>query len=400
MESSSGKTGRLVSLLAVYFAANVIFITSPALNSWATQLYPDIPYSTVLFLSTISSLLMIPGSLVAGAVLGRRVSFRTMTMVSMGGIIIAGCLPFFIRNFTFVLIMRAITGFCIGLGFPIQSTLALKLFNDEERPGVLGMATFVMACGSIFYMLASGYLCDIDAAYAFLVHGVLIIPLVLVIVFLKEPEEESQTESTVGGSREKLPLMAIFTSAMFMVIFFAFYPVLLNMSAIIEFEGIGAAAISGIISSLYTIGNAIAGLIFASVYKKTGKFIIPVGVVLWMIGTAIFSLGHGLGPIVAGVVISGLAVQLVWPGTINSFSEYVPARKQGMASALFISGMNVGCFLTTFFISGVASVTGSTNPRTPCQVGLVIVVIFAVIWSAVEIRRKKISTAELLGTSR
>lgn len=390
MDHSSEKKGRVISLLAVYFAANVIFVTSPALNSWATQLYPDIPYSTVLFLSTISSLLMIPGSLMAGAVLGKRVSFKTMAVVSMGGIIVAGCLPFFIRNFTFVLVMRAIVGFCIGLGFPLQSTLSLKLFNDEERPGVLGKATFVMACGSIFYMLVSGYVCDIDSAYAFLVHGVLIIPLALVLIFLKEPEADSQDENAVsGGKGEKMPMMALFASAMFMFIFFAFYPVLLNMSAIIEYEGIGAAAITGIISSLYTIGNAIAGLVFAGLYKKVGKYIIPVGVVLWVIGMAIFSLGRGILPIVVGVVISGLAAQIVWPGTVNSFSEYVPASKQSMASAVFVSGMNIGCFCTTFFISGVATVTGNANPRTPCQIGLVIVAVFAAIWSVAEIRRKR-----------
>lgn len=390
MEHSSDKKSRIISLLAVYFAANVIFVTSPALNSWATQLYPDIPYSTVLFLSTISSLLMIPGSLAAGAVLGKKVSFKAMAVVSMGGIVIAGCLPFFIRNFTFVLIMRAIVGFCIGLGFPLQSTLSLKLFNDEERPAVLGMATFVMACGSIFYMLVSGYVCDIDSAYAFLVHGVLIIPLVLVIIFLKEPEKDRQElRAEKDGKGEKLPPMAIFASAMFMFIFFAFYPVLLNMSAIIEYEGIGAAAITGVISSLYTIGNAIAGLVFAGLYKKTGKYIIPVGALLWVIGMAIFSLGSGIAPIVIGVVLCGLAAQIVWPGTVNSFSEYVPAGKQSMATAIFVSGMNIGCFCTTFFISGVASVTGNANPRTPCQIGLVIVAVFAVIWSAAEIRRKR-----------
>ena len=389
MNQSSSKGNRVISLMAVYFAANAIFITSPALNSWATQLYPDIPYSTVLFLSTVSSLLMIPGSLAAGAVLGKKVGFRTMAIISMGGIIIAGCLPFFIRNFTFVLVMRAIVGFCIGLGFPLQSTLALKLFNDEERPGVLGKATFVLACGSIFYMLVSGYVCDIDSAYAFLVHGILIIPLVLVILFLKEPEREPLEEKVNGKSKEKLPMMAIFASAMFMVIFLAFYPVLLNMSAIIEYEGIGAAAITGIISSLFTIGNAIAGLVFAGLYKKTGKYIIPVGAALWIIGMAIFSLGHGLVPIIIGVVLSGLAVQLVWPGMVNSFSEYVPAGKQSMATAIFVSGMNVGCFCTTFFISWAAGITGSANPRTPCQIGLIFVAVFAVLWSVVEIRRKR-----------
>ncbi len=389
MGNSDGKTGKIISLLAVYFAANVIFITTPALNSWATEIYSDIPYGTVLFLSTISSLLMIPGSLIAGAVLGRQVKFKTMAVISMGGIIIAGCLPFFIRDFTFAIIMRAIVGFCIGLGFPLQSTLALKLFDDRERPPVLGAATFVMAAGSITYMLVSGYVTDINAGYSFLVHAILLVPLALVLIFLKERDKEEETENKTAGSEEKLPGMALFASVMFMFIFFAFYPVLLNMSAIIDYEGIGAAAISGIISCLYTIGNGLAGLVFAPLYKKTGKFIIPVGAALWAAGSAVFAFGGGLAAIVIGVVVSGVAVQIVWPGTVNSFSEYVPARKQSMATAVFVSGMNIGCFCTTYFISGVAAVTGSANPRTPCQIGVVIVVVFAVLWSVVEIGRKR-----------
>lgn len=385
---TKGKAGKIISLLAVYFAANVIFITTPALNSWATEIYSDVPYSTVLFLSTVSSLLMIPGSLIAGAVLGKSVKFKTMAIVSMGGIIVAGCLPYFVRNFSFAIIMRAIVGFCIGLGFPLQSTLALKLFNDEERPPVLGAATFVMAVGSITYMLVSGYVTDINAAYSFLLHAILIVPLVLVLIFLQEPEKEEQVE-TKKAAGEKLPGMALFASAMFMFIFFAFYPVLLNMSAIIDYEGIGAAAISGIISCLYTIGNGIAGVLFAPLYKKTGKYIIPVGAALWAIGSAIFAFGGGLVAIVIGVVVSGIAVQIVWPGTVNSFSEYVPASRQSMATAVFVSGMNIGCFCTTYFISGVAAATGSANPRTPCQIGVVIVIVFAVLWSIVEIKRER-----------
>lgn len=146
------RTGNFISVLAVYFAANVIFIMSPAMNSIATNLYPDIEYGTVLMLSTISSLFMIPGSLLAGAVLGKEIGFKQMAVISLGGIVIAGVLPYFITNFTVVLILRIIVGFCIGLGFPLQSTLALKLFNDNERPAILGKATVAMSCGAIFYM--------------------------------------------------------------------------------------------------------------------------------------------------------------------------------------------------------------------------------------------------------
>lgn len=391
MKSEKERRGNLISVLAVYFAANVIFITSPAMQAFATDLYPEIAYGTVLLLSTISSLFMIPGSLLAGVLLGKKISFRQMAVLSMGGIIIAGVLPFFIRTFAFVLVMRAIVGFCIGLGFPLQSTLALKLFDDEERPGVLGKATFVMALGSIVYMVLSGVLCDVDASYVWLIHGVLILPLVLVLVFLKEPQETGDTKAAEkeDGKKEKLPGMAVFASTMFMIIFFAFYPVILNMSAIIDYENLGTGAVTGIISSLFTIGNALAGLIFARVYKLAGKYTVPAGLVLWIAGMAVFGFGHNLPMIMIGVIVSGIAAQIVWPGTVNSFSEYVPESRLSLASALFVSGMNLGCFLTSFFISGVSTVTGNDNPRLPCMIGLVIVIVFAAVWSVVEVKRKR-----------
>lgn len=391
MKSEKERRGNLISVLAVYFAANVIFITSPAMQAFATELYPEIAYGTVLLLSTISSLFMIPGSLLAGVLLGKQISFRQMAVLSMGGIIIAGVLPFFIRTFAFVLVMRAIVGFCIGLGFPLQSTLALKLFDDGERPGVLGKATFVMALGSIVYMVLSGVLCDVDASYVWLIHGILIVPLVLVLMFLKEPQEAGDTKAAEKeeGKKEKLPGMAVFASTMFMIIFFAFYPVILNMSAIIDYENLGTGAVTGIISSLFTIGNALAGLIFARVYKLAGKYTVPVGLVLWIAGMAVFGFGNNLPMIMIGVIVSGIAAQIVWPGTVNSFSEYVPESRLSLASALFVSGMNLGCFLTSFFISGVSAVTGNDNPRLPCMIGLVIVIVFAAVWSVVEVKRKR-----------
>lgn len=116
MANSNGRTGKIISLLSAYFAANVIFILGPALHSFATEVYPNVDYSTVLLLSTLSSLLMIPGSLFAGAVMGKKLSFRMTALLSMGGIVIAGAAPYFVRDINFALVMRAIVGFCIGMG--------------------------------------------------------------------------------------------------------------------------------------------------------------------------------------------------------------------------------------------------------------------------------------------
>ncbi|MBW9173049.1 MFS transporter [Clostridium estertheticum] len=174
MEKSNGRIGKIISVMAVYFAANVIFVVNPPMQAFATQLYPNVSYSNVLLISTLSSLFMIPGSLISGAVLGKKISFKHMAILSLGSIIIAGILPYFIRNFAFVLVMRVIVGLGIGLGFPLQSTLAIKLFGEKERPGILGLGSFFMG-GGILYQIVSGAVCTMNAAYSWLVHGILII---------------------------------------------------------------------------------------------------------------------------------------------------------------------------------------------------------------------------------
>ncbi len=388
---NSIKRRNFIALLAVYFAANVIFIMSPAMNAIATELYPDLPYTSVLLVSTISSLLMIPGSLVAGAALGK-VKFKTMALISMGGIIIFGMLPYFIRPLTAVYVFRGIVGFCIGLGFPLQSTLALQLFNDKERPRALGFATVSLSVGSIVFMVVSGMLADQNAAYPYLFHAILIIPLILVMTLLKEPSAEDKVETVEAPSQVpetgKMPPYAIFTAFMFAVVFFAFYPVLLNMSSVCANENIGGATVAGILLALYTVGNCIGGFIFEPLHRFAGKLVVPIGLVFWILGTACFAFGHSVPLIIIGVLLSGTAVQTVWPGTVNTYSEYVPKNKQSMAVAIFVSGMNIGCFLTTYFIGAVANITGDTNPRLPIFYGFFIVLIFGAVWAVVEAVRK------------
>lgn len=385
------KRRNFIALLAVYFAANVIFIMSPAMNAIATELYPDLPYTSVLLVSTISSLLMIPGSLVAGAALGK-VKFKTMALISMGGIIIFGMLPYFIRPLTAVYVFRGIVGFCIGLGFPLQSTLALQLFNDKERPRALGFATVSLSVGSIVFMVVSGMLADRNAAYPYLFHAILLIPLILVLTLLKEPSAEDKVETVEAPSQVpetgKMPPYAIFTAFMFAVVFFAFYPVLLNMSSVCANENIGGATVAGILLALYTVGNCIGGFIFEPLHRFAGKLVVPIGLVFWILGTACFAFGHSVPLIIIGVLLSGTAVQTVWPGTVNTYSEYVPKNKQSMAVAIFVSGMNIGCFLTTYFIGAVANITGDTNPRLPIFYGFFIVLIFGAVWGVVEAIRK------------
>ena len=387
------KRNNFIAVLAVYFAANVIFIMSPALNVMQTELFPDEPYSAIVLISTISSLCMIPGSLIAGAILDK-VKYKTMAVISMGGIAVFGVACAFVQSLPAIYVFRGIVGFCIGIGFPLQSTLSLQLFNDKERPRVLGWATVSLSVGSIIFMIVSGWLADMSANYSFIFHAILLIPMIIVIIVLKQPTAEEIAANNVESPSKvpengPLPGYVIFTAVMFAVVFFAFYTVLMNMSAICANENIGGAAVAGALLAMYTVGNCIGGFIFAPLSKFAGKYVVSFGLVIWMIGHACIAFGHSVALIIIGAIISGVACQTVWPGTVNTYAEYVPRKKQSMASAIFVSGMNIGCFLTTYFISAVANWTGSSDPRLPVQYGFYIVVVFGAVWAVVEAVRKK-----------
>ena len=391
MTTEVQKKRNFIALLAAYFAANIIFIMSPAINVMSTELFPDKSYTAILLISTISSLCMIPGSLVAGAILNK-IGFKKLAVISLGGIAIFGTACAFTNSLGLIYVFRGIVGFCLGLGFPLQGTMSLQLFNDKERPKYLGWATVSLAAGSVFYMMVSGALADHSARYSFMFHLVALIPMILIVIFLKQPTAEEIAANNVEAPSQvpehgKKPGYAIFTAVMFALVFFAFYTVLLNMSSICAYENIGGAAVAGALLSVYCIGNMCGGFLFNPLSKAAKGLVVPVGLILWIAGTACVAFGHSVFMIVLGALLSGTAVQTVWPGTVNTYSEYVPKDKQSMAVAIFVSGMNIGCFLTTYFIQAVMNMTGSDSPRVPVQYGFFIVLIAGLIWAVIEAKR-------------
>ena len=391
MTTEVQKKRNFIALLAAYFAANIIFIMSPAINVMSTELFPDKSYTAILLISTISSLCMIPGSLVAGAILNR-IGFKKLAVISLGGIAIFGTVCAFTNSLGLIYVFRGIVGFCLGLGFPLQGTMSLQLFNDKERPKYLGWATVSLAAGSVFYMMVSGALADHSARYSFMFHLVALIPMILIVIFLKQPTAEEIAANNVEAPSQvpehgKMPGYAVFTAVMFALVFFAFYTVLLNMSSICAYENIGGAAVAGALLSVYCIGNMCGGFLFNPLSKAAKGLVVPIGLLLWIAGTACVAFGHSVFMIVLGALLSGTAVQTVWPGTVNTYSEYVPKDKQSMAVAIFVSGMNIGCFLTTYFIQAVMNMTGSDSPRVPVQYGFFIVLIAGLIWAVIEAKR-------------
>ena len=101
-----------ISLLAIFFTSMGVATVSPAMAKLAAQF----PLNNYALISTLPTLFIVPTTLWAGAVAGKKIRYRTISLVGILLFLIGGIAPFFLtESFTVLLICRAVFGIGVGL---------------------------------------------------------------------------------------------------------------------------------------------------------------------------------------------------------------------------------------------------------------------------------------------
>jgi len=216
-----------LAVMSIFLIAMGIGTITPAIQNIA-EAFSDIGFSTILLVSTLPSLFLIPSTAIAGVVAGNQVGYRTLLIWGILLFAVAGAAPAFMTGFGMILAARALFGVGLGVLAPLGNAMILNLYDGQERANMLGLSGVVMNLGGIILQLLGGYLCSFKWNYAFLAHLVAVVSLVMVIFMLPEPEKKQ------GAEAEKIiiPPAVYVISLLFGVGMMLNYPLLVNMSSI------------------------------------------------------------------------------------------------------------------------------------------------------------------------
>lgn len=384
MKSNEAKLS--LAIMAIFFIMPGALIVNPALQSIADA-YPHIPYTTVLLISTIPLLMVVPTSLLAGAIAGTKVKYKTLITVAMLLYVIGGSMPFFIRDFFIVLVARTIYGIGVGLATPLANGLVIRLFDGQKRANMMGLGSVIINVASTIFMILSGFVSVINFNLMWLIHLIALIPMVLMMLFLSEPEKTEQQSS----EKSKLPDIVFILSLAICFIYMNVNAMILNMSTIITTEKIGNAALAGTILSMYTVGGIIGGFIFGKMYKMAGKMTIPLSIMILSLGLGISNFSHSVIMITIGCTIAGVGFFVIFPAILMEAGQKVSVSASAMVSAMILGSINLGGFLSSFYIGLLAMVFGRTSPRLPILAATVITFLISVSWGIV-MKSKKAKT--------
>ena len=197
--------------------------------------------------------------------------------------------------------------------------------------------------------IIKGALGDIDVKYAFVVYAIAIIPLLINTFILKEPESGTKEETKSAPMGKINPKIFIYSVIVIFGTLISF-PIFTGMSTLITSRGIGEAAVSGTVTSFYTIGQVLGSAVFGTLLAKLGKRLVSIDLGTVAVGFALIVLAQNAFVAMAGAFLCGFGfiefslIYLKWAGDVSDEST------KTFASTLLSTSISIGSFFSTYWI--------------------------------------------------
>ncbi|MBC3795652.1 MFS transporter [Acetobacterium tundrae] len=366
-----------IAVLSVFFVQMGVGTITPAIANIAAA-FPTVPFTTLLLVSTLAVLMSVPATLISGRLAGSVVTYKTLLIIGMILFIGGGVAPYFMAtsSFTAILIVRAIFGIGLGITVPLGAALIIAFFDGEERAKMMGFSNVVANVGGILFQMLGGIAATASWEYAFLIHGLGIITLIL-ILFLPEPAKVPA--QAAGEAKPKLPGSVFGFALAIFFIMALIYPMLVNMSTIIATTGMGGAAEAALVLTMFTVGGMLGGLIFAKVFAIFKKNSLALGLALLAVAMTSIGLGNSIIFMYIGTTLAGIGFAFIIPTVFMDLGAAVHPSQMPTASGIVMAALNIGGFCSAYMFAFLAGIMGMTeNIKFPFYVSLIVFALAAV----------------------
>ncbi|MBQ7372685.1 MAG: MFS transporter [Blautia sp.] len=326
--------------------------------------WPQLSPTTVRLVTSLPSLVSLPVTIWIGTVAGKQLSFRFCSIFGTALILLGGIAPFlFSSNWTLVLVFRGVVG--VGVGFiAMRNSLILRTVPEEKQAAIIGYGSSLLNAGGMLAGPIVGILAGIGWKYSFLYDLLAVIPLLIMIFYLKEPEKLPETAQPQNAqSKEKRPDTKNYSgekkSDIRMIIYIvmqfigtaALYPLLSGMSSYMSSNQIGSSFLAGLAVSTYNLAGVLINMILAPLMKKLGRHSLWICHLVFAGGMALIFFMPHVPTVFAGAAICGLSFNML----ISVFQLYngkvaSPAQAT-LGSTLLIAALSLGNFASVYYIN-------------------------------------------------
>ena len=328
-------------------SVSMIVGTAAAINgniATIAQSFPDVPLSTVEFISTIPSFFLIV-SILCSTAIAKRLGMKVTILLGTILCAVSGIVPFFVNEIYSILVSRAVFGFGIGLFNSLLVTYITQLYEGEERTQMIGFHQAVGSLGGIIITFISGQLLKISWNASFLSYAVGFLSILLFGTFVRPvqlPKEDHKSMTSGSSVTKIIPwIILLFLTA----ICYMTYGV--KISTLIKEAGYGSASTGSYVIMALCFGSILAGTFFSRTVSVLQERILPVSYTVLALSMFLFSFSENEALTLFAGFLSGLGNASIIPFLLNKINSS-DIKNKPFCSSLIYMASNLGSALAPY----------------------------------------------------
>ena len=329
-----------ITLIVVMGVSNI----TPALPAMAT--FFNIPYSSVALLITVFTM---PGIIITPilGIVSDRIGRRIIIIPSLLIFGITGTIMVFVKDFSWLLILRFIQGVGVSALGAINTTIIGDMFTGNDRTAAFGYNASVLNIGTAAYTVIGGLLCIAGWNYPFLLSAFAFVVAWFVIFHLHNPEPVNEVAlkdyfKTIAAIIKK-PYIIGLLSTNILTFTLLYGPIITYFPYIISYRFNGDSATIGLIMSLMSIVTAITATQLQWLSTRfSEKNLIFYSFLGFAISFIIAGLAQHYFWLTVTIIICGASNAINNPSLLSLLTGAAPTHYRGAIMSLNWIGLRVG----------------------------------------------------------
>lgn len=357
------KNRNILKIKIAVMALATIQMASTALTpaiAGISQHFPNVSSSVVQLLLSLPALCVVPFALFSGSIV-TILPKKTLLIIGIVMVGFGGLAPILLDDFALILIMRIILGIGVGLITPIAPSILTDYLSGDELNSAMGLYGSFACFGGIFNSLVGGLLAEIGWRYNFAVYLTCIPILILTILFLPN---DGKVKQAFKADKVRVEAKVFYIAVICFLFTTAKFAFTMNISMFVSEEGLGDASLTGMLSSVYTAGGFIAGIIFGKLSKMFQNYTLGAGILFASAGMFMMFVTNDIVILFIGAFLLGTALSVVNPRFNIMISEVASPKSMALSLAVLTAMMNLGQFAAPIVFNTLGDVTGFTTKRS------------------------------------
>jgi MFS family permease len=349
-----------LAIMTVFFIAAGGSAVNPVIQHIIRD-FPNVSVALIRLVSTLPSFSAMFVTLGFGAIIGKKIKYKTVSLIGIVCYVLGGVGPaFFNSNIYIILFFRAIFGIAIGC-LACRNAYLLTTVEKARQARWIGNGQVVQNAGAAILQFVAGVLADINWRYAFYPYFVAIIAFFIVATMMTEPEITGAPAGVAAGTAGPAPKGRLGTHfIIYIVIQFCTMihamPVLTGMSTLVIARGLGNATTTGTILAICQIGGLITGVIFGKFSEILKRFTMPASLFVQGLGIFLILIGGNVVLIGLGSVLSGIGTILIISINLTWTGQSVSKTSIAFGTAIVTTLGQIGSFISPYWINATSAI--------------------------------------------